>query len=113
MAIIEIPTQQNLSAWEQRTTLDGSDYLLNFAWNGREAAWYLSFSDAAGVPLVTGIKLVSNRPLLNRFRYVQGLPPGNVMAVDLSGQIAQAGYTDLSAGVSLVYFDLEELSGGG
>lgn len=108
MAISTIPTQTGLSAWSQRTTLDGADYLLDFAWNGREACWYLSIFTIAGVPLVQGMKLVSNRPLLRRYRYIVGVPPGEIVAASLDGGISTAGYTDLSSGVLLAYFDASE-----
>ena len=110
MAITIIPTQQNLSAWSQRTTLDGIDYQLDFAWNGREDAWHLSISDTAGNPLVLGLKLVTNRPLFKRFHFVAGMPPGEIYAADASGSIDYAGYTDLSNGVEVVYYDAAELA---
>lgn len=113
MAITAIPTQQNLGAWTQRTTLDGVDYLLDFVWNARDPAWFVSISSIDGTELVNGIKLVSNWPLLRTHRYINGLPPGELIAVDLSGSIDKAGYGDLSNGVKLTYFDVAELVAAG
>lgn len=110
MAIVQIPVQQNLSAWSQRTTLDGVDYQLDFAWNGREGAWHVSLSDTQGNPIVLGLKLVTNRPLLKRFHFIAGMPPGEILAVDASGTISVAGYADLNNGVDVLYFDAAEIA---
>lgn len=111
--IFVIPSQQNASAYSQRMTLDGVSYRLDFAWNGREGAWYLSLYDAAGNPLVTSRKLATNAPILKRFRFVQGLPPGEFMAADYSATIPYAGYTELGPerGVKVLYFDAVEMTG--
>jgi len=105
-----IPVQQNVSAWSQRTPLDGVDYQLDFAWNTTAGAWYLSLSDTQGNPIVSGLKLVSNRPLLSRFHFIAGTPPGELSAVDLSGTISYAGLTDLGGAVQLAYFDAAEMA---
>jgi hypothetical protein len=110
MSITIIPVQENFSAWSQRTNLDGVDYQLDFAWNGLAGAWYLSISDTQGVPFVTGLKLVSNRPLLKRFHFIAGMPPGEIYAADPSGTISYAGFTDLNRSVDVVYFDAAELA---
>jgi hypothetical protein len=109
MAIVNIPVQQNQSAWSQRTTLDGRDYALDFAWNARGGAWYLSISDTFGNALLTGIKLVSNRPLLARFRFVVGLPPGDFMAASLDGKTDYAQYGELGSTIPLYYFEAADI----
>jgi hypothetical protein len=108
--MIKIPVQQSLAAWSQRTQLDGVDYQLDFAWNDRDGAWYLSISAIDGTPLVYGIKLVSNRPLLARFHSTSGMPPGEIIAFDESGSIYWAGYTDLNNGVDLIYMTAAEVA---
>lgn len=108
MAIFELATQQGLSAWTQRVELDGVAYSLEFAWNERDGAWFISLAQPDGTPLVSGLKLVTNRPLLRRFRYRVGLPPGELYAIDLSGKIAYAGFSDLSNGVTITYYDASE-----
>lgn len=108
--ITKITTQREASAWNQRVNLDGAAYLLDFNWNGREEAWYISLSDAEGVPLVLSRKVVTNRPLFGRFRFVEGMPKGDLYALDPSGKIPYAGYTELGEAVELFYFDAAELA---
>lgn len=91
-----------------RVDLDGSLYQLALRWNAR-LGWVLDVSDVSGAVLVAGIVLVSNRRLLRRHRYVPGLPPGDLMAADLTGSIPLAGFEDLGSVVELVYFTAAEL----
>ncbi len=106
--IFEIPVLENTASWQQRTALDGTDYILEFNWNGRGGAWYLSILDLDGNAIVRSIKLVSNWPLLRR-RRDERLPPGELMMYDATGEISSAGYDQLGRQVTLNYFDAEEL----
>lgn len=103
MALIRIPTQQSQAAWTQRTTLDGLDFALSFVWNARAGAWYMRIADTFGKPIVGEIKLVSNRPLLARFRYLVGLPPGEFIVVSFDSSRPYAGYGELGPVLTLYY----------
>jgi hypothetical protein len=110
MALLNIPIKRDAASWTQRMTLDGLSYTLDFAWNGREEAWYLGIYDATGAPLVLSRKIVTNRPLLKRLRFITGLPAGELFASDPSGQIDAAGYDELGTAVKLIYFERVELA---
>lgn len=109
MAILSIPVLQNTPHWRQRVALDGSDYLLDFFWNARGGAWYMSLFAADETPLVQGLRLVVNRPLLRRFRATPGLPPGEFLVYDGTGKLDAPGYNDLGPTTPLVYFEASEL----
>jgi hypothetical protein len=87
---------------------EGTDFLLDFDWNGRASAWFLSVYSADEAPLVLGIKVVSNRPLLHRFRSTPGLPAGDLVAVDFTGLIPYAGFDRLGAEVAFKYLTSDE-----
>ena len=108
--ILGLPTEQGASAYSQRMVLDGASYTLDYAWNGREGAWYLSLYSDEGEPLLLSRKLSTNTPLLRHFRFVVGLPPGEFMAVDFSATIPYADYTGLGPGrgVQLLYYEASE-----
>lgn len=108
--ILNIPIKPNAAAWSQRQILDGASYVLDFAWSGRAGAWYLSISDVDGNALLLSKKIVSNRPLLNRTRFIPELPPGQLIALEPTGLISYAGYDDLGKTVELLYFDAAELA---
>lgn len=101
---IEIPVATDTPLYTQRVTLDGIEYVLKFDWNDRENRWYLSLYDVSETPLATGIKIVSNWPLLRRFTSAN-MPPGSLMAADLSPQGGESPmYADLGVRVKLLYF---------
>ena len=108
--ILNIPIKRGAASWTQRMTLDGLSYSLDFAWNGRNKAWFLGILDATGVALVTSRKIVTNRPLLKRFRFVAGLPTGELFASDPTGMIEYPGYDELGVAVPLLYFEKVELA---
>lgn len=106
-----IPTEQGASSYTTRITLDGVSYGLELNWNGRAGAWYLSLYDTAGNPLLLSRKLATNFPILKRFRFIDGLPPGEIIAVDPSYTLDYAGYTELGElrGVTLYYVEASEI----
>ena len=110
--ILVLPTEQGASAFSQRVTLDGVSFTLDMNWNGREGAWYLSLYDAAGAALLLSRKLSTNSPILRRFRFVDGLPAGELIAQDFSDSIPYAGYDEIGPGrgVTLRYFDASEVA---
>lgn len=108
--ISTIPVIRDTFFWRQRVALDSEAFLIDFRWNGRGRAWYISLYTEDEVPLVLSIKVVSNRPLLERFKYIQGMPAGEIIAFDPTGKIPYAGYDQLGTDVELLYADSEELN---
>lgn len=107
MATLVVAVPSGLARWRQRTVLEGTEYVLAFAWNQRETRWYLSVSDAAGNLLAAGIKLVVNWFLFYRYRSSSGgaLPPGELVVLDSRASPQDPGLEDLGATATLVYFD--------
>lgn len=91
-----------------RSELDGVTYTLELHWNARLEAWFLDVGDVDGNVLKHGIRVVVGWPLL--FRAVdEDLPPGDLMAIDTSGQDAEAALNDLGGRVQLVYVEAADL----
>jgi len=79
MAILTIPT--STEPFQRMTVrLDGRDYVLELRYNQREERWYLSIADDEGAPILSGLKLQANWPLLWRHRYNTQVPPGEILA---------------------------------
>lgn len=95
-----------------RIRLDGTDYLLSLAYNQREDRIYLSLADDEENPIVSGIKVLANFPLLFRHRYDTRVPPGELMAVDTTTDGSPPGLGELGEGlrVQLVYFEASTLA---
>ncbi len=107
-----VPTSPGVAYYTQRSRLDGRDYLLRFAWNQREERWYLSLFDDEESPLVQSIKLVCNWPILRHYRSDPRVPPGELMAMDLTGNNTPPGFEELGEGlrVELLYFPIADIT---
>ena len=94
-----IPTQQGIPFWVQRTTLDGRDYNLRFAWNQREERWYLDLADGDGTAILSGLKLVTNWPLLLAYHADPRVPPGELIVLTSQADTSPPGLRDMGAGL--------------
>lgn len=106
--MIEIPIPPDSAHFTQRTELDGTPYALEFLWNARLGAWTLSLSTPDGDPIVSGIVIVSDWPLLRRYKYDPRVPRGELFAYDPTKVRSTPGYIDLGTLVPLYYFTAEE-----
>ena len=106
MSQVTIP-MSDLAEFSQSVTLDGNEYRLHFYWNGRGSFWGMDISDANGVPLLSGIRLIINFPMLLQHKE-SGLPPGQFLIVDsnLKTQNDEPGRNDFTIGrkLNLVYW---------
>jgi hypothetical protein len=107
MATLLIPTSPGVPYYVQKTRLDGRDYILRFSYNERIQRWYVGICDEEGTPLLLGLKLVANWPLLRHYRHDPRLPPGELMAVDLTNDGSPPTLNELGEGkrVELTYFE--------
>lgn len=98
--------------YQQRTRLEGRDYVLSFAYNSREERWYLSLADETESPIATGMKLISNWELLHPYRYDPRTPPGALAVSELSGDGSPPTQLELGEGkrCELLYWTAAELA---
>ena len=113
--MITLGLPQGKAFHEARLALDEVSFILEFSWNARAllgvgGCWFLTVKNADGVILVAGLAIVSNRLLLDRFKYIQGMPAGDFMATDLTGTIDYAQYDQLGTDVPFVYYTAAELA---
>lgn len=89
--MIEIPVLSTKSSkFSYAIELTGIIYYLDFYWNAREAAWFLTIADSAKINLLSGIRLVPSYLLLNQYRYISGLPVGDLFVSDKQNDLATA-----------------------
>jgi len=107
MATLTIPTTPGVPFYTQKTRLDGIDYILGFRHSQREDRWYLSIYDSEQNPILLGLKIVANWPLLQAYRFNTLVPPGEIMAQDLTTDESPPGLNEMGAGkrVQLIYFE--------
>lgn len=106
MAFI-IPTITEISAYQFQITLDGKIYIFVFRWNSVSEYWTFDILDFASTPIVVGIKLVINFPLIKRYAS-DLLPPGELIAVDPSGSLDRIGRYDLGDNLAKLIYVTEQ-----
>ena len=102
MAILQIPTRNDLDAYSFVIELEKRNYLLRFRFNERMNTWFMDICKTDGTPILAGLPLLTDTDLVSRF-VIPDLPPGLFVAVDESGQGMDAGRFDLGASVKLLY----------
>lgn len=109
-----IPTDTGLLFWQQITTLDGTDYLLEFRFNSREQVYYLMVSLTDGTLLAQGIKLVCSYPLLQAYNDDR-FPLGELIVLPDATSDGPPGLGELGIGqrCQLVYVTAAEIQAAG
>lgn len=103
-----IPTR-SLPAFNFEMALEGVPYRFSFEWNSRREFWTMNIFTRTDVPLIVGIKLILNYELIRRYR--RNLPPGAIVAIDITGRLQRIGREDLGENVRLIYIPRDELDG--
>jgi hypothetical protein len=89
------------------TVLDGTTYVIDARWNGRDDAWYLDLYTDGDVLVRAGMKVVLGA-LIGRRSASALFPSGFFIAIDASGEGREAGFDDLGARVGVYYYTVEE-----
>lgn len=110
MALLEIPTRNDLPTYEMQVQLEGTYYTLQFNFNPRcnngQGKWQLALADKNRNLLVASVPVAVNWPLFDRFFDQDGgNPPGTFMAFDTSGNGEDPGQFDLGNRVRLFYIE--------
>ncbi|MCP4482080.1 MAG: hypothetical protein GY817_04675 [bacterium] len=81
MAIVEIPTRNDITSYKYRIELDDSFFSFIFNFNGRRGRWYLDILNANDEPVVNGICLLNGVNLLQQYRHLN-IPKGDLFVFD-------------------------------
>lgn len=90
--------------------LDGRAVVVELRWNERAASWFLSLAERGGVALLAGRRVVADAPLVGRLRARDGVPPGELVAVDTGGRGEDPDRADLGTRVQLIYIEAADLA---
>lgn len=100
--MIDLPITQEGPHFSFVSDLEGVAYTFEFRWNDRESGWFLTLGDGEGVPIVAGVRVVVNYPLLSRFTDAR-LPTGFLFAFDSNGLDEDPAFEDLGRRTILTY----------
>ncbi len=95
-------------SWREQIQLDNIIYFLNFTWNALNEFWVMDIYNRNEEPLILGIKIVPNYPLLAQFT-VQGMPPGEIICQNIVNTPDEIKRFDIGQKFELVYYFEGEL----
>lgn len=104
MAIRELIPINTFGHYKRQYELEGDIFTFEFHFNSRENAWYFDLFDSEGTPIRRSIKITTGFPWLRQVA-LAGRPPGDLIAVDASGNDRQADFESLGSTVKLLYFE--------
>lgn len=107
MALVLPTLTDGTEAYDQRTQLEGIEYLWSFRYNLRRELWTFSLQALSGAPILTG-QTVYVGVRLNR-RAVGG-PPGVLIAVSETDDLDPPMLEELGARVKLMYLTAAEVA---
>lgn len=94
--------------FEVEAELDDVTYFLHFAWNDEAEIWTLSVSNANNESVLSGIRIITNYPLLGNYPHL-GLPTGYLIATCLDTSKTTIGRSDFADNVvEMVYISRDE-----
>ena len=96
------------AAWTMQIELDNIVYFLSFAWNALNEFWTMDIANSDQDPLIVGIKIVPNYPLLAAFT-VFGKPPGEIICQNVVNAPDTISRFDMSQKFELIYYFEGEL----
>jgi len=102
MSIKEIPVRNDYPAYSFSIDLDGINYTLAFKHHSRMDKWTMDIISSEGVAIVEGIAILTDLPLLQGL-IVEGLPPGQFIAIDETGNGANPNETNFGTDIKLLY----------
>lgn len=105
---VDLPFVPSIPFYRMGTTLNGSQYIFDLRWNGRDAGWYMDISEQDETPIVNGIKIVLGCYLGRRCSHTL-FRDGVFVAIDTAGTRTDAGIDDLGTRVIVRYFTIEEV----
>ena len=97
------------SQWQEQIELEGVQYIFNFTWNALNEFWTMDIYNRDEEPLILGIKIVPNYPLLQPYT-VFGKPAGEIVCQNVVNAPEGIGRFDMSQKFQLVYYNEGELA---
>ena len=104
----QLPLIASTRGYRVGAILDGTPYIFDLHWNGREAAWYMDLLAEDETVIRAGMKLVLGARLGSQSAR-EDFPGGAFIVMDLSGTGIDAGFDDLGVRVQVWYMTQAEI----
>lgn len=103
-----IPAKQD-TQYREEIELDGTSFILIFAWNALNEYWTFSIYDRDLNPIVYGIKIVTQFNLIEQIVQL-GMPLGDIFCQNIVGLFQKIQRNDMGLTNELVYYAEGELT---
>lgn len=110
MAVLQLPTSTINPFYVFEIELDGVLFRMEFKFNERDQAWYMSILDTNDNHLRSGLRVVSDWTLLRLWQELTKRPEGEIIATALGGITRPALIDELGSQVILTYLDAAEIA---
>lgn len=94
--------------WQEQIELEGVIFIFSFTWNALNEFWTMDIYNRDEDPLILGIKIVPNYPLLMPYT-VFGKPAGEIVCQNIVNAPDTISRFDMSQKFELVYYAQGEL----
>ena len=101
MALLELPTRNDVDSFKYRIDLDGKTYNILISWNTRDERWNIYLSDANDIHICSR-PLVIEADLWGDYQ-LDNAPPGVMFLIDPNGSREICGRYDLGERCKLMY----------
>lgn len=96
------------SNWNQQITLGNQSFFLEFTWNALNKFWTMDIYDIEKDPIIYGIKLVPNFPLLATY-VTSRKPQGEIICQNIVEGESEIKRFDMSQKFELIYYAEQEI----
>ncbi|CAI2787775.1 Uncharacterised protein [Serratia ficaria] len=105
---IQLSFQPGLTTQTMQETFDGYPVTLKLKWNERFGFWSLGIFDRESNPILSGIKLVQNFPLMGDFHLTQF--GGELLFLKVNGDKDRPDLESIGGDHILLYIEKDEVS---
>lgn len=98
------------AAWQAQITFTGVIFIIYLRWNAMNKYWVINIYDRNDVPIVLGIKVVTNFDLTAQFKSTFGMPQGDILCQNILGLWNTIQRFDMGQTNELIYYEPNELS---
>lgn len=96
------------AAWTSQMTLTMVNFFLYFRWNAINQYWVMNIYNANNVPILLGIKVVTNWNLTGPFTVI-GQPAGDIVCQDIVGNWLDITRFSMGQDQELIYYEPGQL----
>lgn len=104
MALLQVPTRNDIYDYTFRVELDSIIYIINIRYNTYMDKWLLDIKSSSDSPIIMGIPLLLGTNLLDR--YVDSrLPAGDLFMYNIEDETIDGGIDDLGDNLIMMYME--------